>query len=209
MGINVDQQRELEQYVHDHVSFLSFSKDSEDIHKCRLTYERSPMWGLYARSNRGACLVLDEQRFLQENNLLNSGIWYKSNFMTYKDVISERIEDIRIPSIEQYVKQNYDFLFFQKQLCWDFENEYRYVFIDQTSFSIEDSIIGVILGRRFENIQQLRDLYLHSNKCRLTLNNPYYWAVQEQHNGRACISTYYHPMIDKFFPQDLNYNEAD
>ena len=150
MGNNVVQQKELESYINEHVTYLSFAKDSEDAKKCWMTYQRSPMWGLYAKSNSGACLVLDEERFIQENQLSFTNVWYNADYLSYKEVITQSIENGIIPSIEEYVKEKYRFLFYQKQLCWDFENEYRFVFIDAPSvLSIKNSIVGVILGHRF------------------------------------------------------------
>lgn len=208
LGNNVIQQKKLEEYIHEHVSFLSFAKDSQDTQKCRLSYQRSPMWGLYGRSNTGACLVIDQNRFERENDLSKNGILFYKGHMSYKMVIPKR-EETFISSIEQYVKDNNDFLFFQKQLNWNFEAEYRYVFIDAPqSLSIKDSIIGIILGHRFDEIKELKNLYLQDSELRKRLNNRYYWAVQEQNNGIADMSLPgIHPKIDEFFPEDLDSNE--
>lgn len=116
------------------------------------------MWGHYAQRGRGACLVLDRQKLIEE--------------ISSRDLYSkEVVYDVASPYDIYYDKNRYgspgvfittqrDELFFRKSPDWEYEQEYRIIAIDDNPcpLSIEKSLCGVILfsrtpGRFLESVE--------------------------------------------------------
>ncbi|MDE6463047.1 MAG: DUF2971 domain-containing protein [Muribaculaceae bacterium] len=94
---------------------LSLSEDKDGA----LGFLNLPMWGNYADKGKGACIVLDKNKFIRE--LDKQGLWHGEI-----DYVDKYDNDLIISSEEDIVR-NHRIIFFQKDSTWRFEQEYRVV----------------------------------------------------------------------------------
>ena len=200
MGNNCEQKKQLVDYIHNRCTYISFAIDKYDK-DCSLSLRGAQlpnMWGNYADSNRGACIVIYKEKFEKANKSLLNSAWQRADEVRYKNIISPRTQIESVFSIEEFIKEQYEYLFFQKQKSWEHEQEYRYVFIDAPhSFLIKNCIEGIILGARFDKFEQLNSVLYDKNLSSYQqLIEKTYWGIQTQHDGLCDIDTT-NPKIDR------------
>lgn len=107
------------------------------------------MWGHYAERGHGACLVFDRENFILGVNALS---FYS------RDVVYSSVDDLNAlvcnkrqnGSIDSFLQDSKDDLFFHKSEDWSYEQEFRVIAISNEVFSIDvsGSIESVILYNR-------------------------------------------------------------
>lgn len=97
------------------------------------------MWSHYADKGNGVCLVFDKQKLLEQ--FRNKSIW--NDAVNY---IQDYVSDIILASEDDLIHK-YNDVFFNKDLSWEPEQEYRIVSYSSeiTQVNISDSLMGVIL----------------------------------------------------------------
>ena len=108
------------------------------------------MWAQYAEDNSGACIIIDEKTFLQENHSILSKIFYKIDDIRYsRSLYSSKNKMTSNP--KEFVKEKYSHLFFKKHTDWKDEKERRLLCIDQNLeyLSIKNSLLRICLGIKF------------------------------------------------------------
>ncbi len=110
-----------------------------------LGFNISSMWGHYATKGTGVCFVFNQNKLLQglSHNVKKGNIKYTNSFNS----------DIILPkslSIQSFLEEQSDVLFFQKTQDWAYEQEFRLlvqVSNDTQNFllPITDSLIAAIL----------------------------------------------------------------
>jgi hypothetical protein len=160
-------------------------------------WARSRMWAQYAENHKGICLIFDKACLLEtfSNTFVEKtcktfckAVNYTNNLAHLKDVLSQ-------PCESYLTSDKIDFLF---QKCEDFrdEQEFRLLLINKklkdakklVSFSIADSLCGVIRGARFPDENkasldkaieacnpQIRHFSIWWDYGTPNLNDPAYW----------------------------------
>lgn len=120
---------------------------SEDKKGLRRGFDLQQMWGLYADSGYGVCLVFDKNEFIKS---LPTCCAY--NEVTYKtDLTPDTFAKVENKNeIESFIRRNIKALFFNKRIEWEHEQEYRILnrFEDEdcdTFLDFKDSLKYVIL----------------------------------------------------------------
>ena len=125
------------------VGQISLSQDS----KQSKGYSINSLWGHYANSGEGCCLVFEKNRLITEadkKGYLYSSVKYNngnSDFCIPKKVNSAE-------EVEKYFRKNWKALFYNKTKDWKYEQEYRILDLsfklEPQYLSIKNSLIGVI-----------------------------------------------------------------
>ena len=143
------------------IRLLCFTKNSKQKDRVNKGTNHPRMWAQYASNNRGACIAIDRQKFLQENSLI-----LKDHFFTIKKVkyTREKFMISEIPETgsmqhfdgKNYLKKHHNLLFFNKHADWRDEQEVRFLGYETPEFlSIKESIKFISLGKQFCNEQEL------------------------------------------------------
>lgn len=133
----------LSQRVHN-IGQISFSQDEDDTEDVVPGYALHAMWGHYADCGEGCCLVFDKSRIIAE---------VKRNDYHFGKVIydgaNNRIHMPKYLSVDEFITNEYEKLFFHKRKEWEHEQEYRVINLncDHAQFNgldIDKSIVAVI-----------------------------------------------------------------
>lgn len=143
----------IRNYIGEHCRLICFTQnfESEGNSFCHTGSNHPRMWAQYADNSYGACIVINEEKFVERNKELLEGKFYKKENVVYKESIYNKdIQTHRDP--EKFIRDNWDHLFFKKYIDWGQEHERRFFGIDLPDFlSIKGCIEFICLGRRFNN----------------------------------------------------------
>lgn len=153
----------IKQYIIDHCGLISFTQNY---------YEGEPrpsnvqtgcnhprMWAQYAANNTGACVVINEQKFIKDNEAILKNRFYLFENVEYnRDLYDTNIQTSSDP--EEFIKKNYQHIFFKKHIDWEREHERRFFGIDLPPYlSILNSVEFICLGQKFiDNKEYMRNL---------------------------------------------------
>jgi hypothetical protein len=159
-------------------------------------YAINAMWGHYAKSGEGCCLVFDKEKIIascKKNNYYFGSVKYigMSADIIYKPSIS----------IDQYLKRYRASLFFRKTADWKYEQEFRIINLHANStpqevegIDITDTLECVILHtnhkRSLFDIKRFKEI-IDMNPKRLFLEycSSYIWGEQlTDKNGKCYYS---------------------
>lgn len=149
--LRYDIKNEFECYLRNECKQLCFSTDY--IIKNRKTsfkiagYKNPVMWAHYAAKSKGVCLVINKRLFIdQHKHLIKNRVKYKS-MLKFPKIDMNKWKNEKELYFKQYLLQNANELFFQKNFHWSSEHEIKFIGIETQEFcSIEDSLYGVYLG---------------------------------------------------------------
>lgn len=128
-----------------HLGQISLTKDSQQ----QRGFDIPAMWGHYARSGNGACIVLDRNKIIERCK--ETGCIYGE--VEYKDLVNPIIYKLgHGESVHDYLRQHQD-LFFTKTSDWSYEQEFRILRIDgdSSSMSIDGCIVAIIMYHNTAN----------------------------------------------------------
>ncbi len=164
------------------VKNLSFSmrKDVDTSRGYIEGYEIHPMWAHYAEQWGGVCLEINYSKFIERNQQIIDHYNIRKNPISYVNFYQRKGVPYLGPgsSIDQGVFVN-DLLsddgfinerFFKKHVSWEYEQEYRFVALnnvkDEIFLSIEGAVDRIILGPKFDNkyYSDLKSMVVES-KC--------------------------------------------
>ena len=167
LGMDAFKSSDCYMFIRERCGYISFSKDyfmhEKGIKYPAKGYKIPTMWAYYANSNKGVCIVVDEQKFLSLNKNILGKHWLQN--VKYKRFVNKNIlEPLKNMPSKDIVKEYKDRLFFQKHKSWSHEHERRLCIIDPPQFlSIKDCIHEVILGNRFEKSDMLKLISMLQN----------------------------------------------
>lgn len=128
------------------------------------------MWGHYADNSNGVCIVIDKESFVLKNKDVLDKYFYKFDDVNYSmfNTPQESVIDTDVKSPEEFIKRNWQSLFFLKHEDWKNEDEHRLLIMGYDGkFSIDGCIKYIVLGRKFfldENrLKRLTDLIVNPN----------------------------------------------
>ena len=117
----------------EHYQQISFACDSRKL----CGFQLQNMWGNYADSGNGVCLVFDKGFVIEELNGQNYGkIRYSKNYVPA--IIMPHI--LENTFVKRYVKSQMRSIFFRKSIEWQWEQEFRIV---QRFESTEDNYLDL------------------------------------------------------------------
>ena len=129
-----------------HLGQISLTKDSQQ----QRGFDIPAMWGHYARSGNGACIVLDRNKIIErckETGCIYGEVEYKDSV----DPITYKLDDGVL--VHDFLKSQSHDLFFTKTRDWSYEQEFRILRIDEGSPSmiIDKCIIAIIMYHNTAN----------------------------------------------------------
>jgi len=184
----------LEQYITRYCGYLSFSHNRIDDKTKFLTpgYRIPSMWGIYADKSRGACLVIDEEKLLDENRDILATSFNKWVDVDYtKRIIQPKLVPLNTP-VEEIFKENYIQMLGYKHPSWSHEQERRIVGINMPpTLSLKNGVIrGVVMGCRStkDDKTRLSKIINDSNLACYGQIDQKQWVYQESLGGNIFTS---------------------
>lgn len=118
-------------------------------------YQLVRMWATYGDNHKGVCLVIDKEKFSEENKVDNKNTFLQEiNYGTsasniiYKE--SKNLNTNYNQATEDLINYNLNTIFFSKHHDWITENEIRFLTNSNKKFcSIENSLQKIVLGMDF------------------------------------------------------------
>lgn len=148
-GINI------EKYVEQECKTLSFSRNYYEGEEIPLNVQSAinlpRMWAEYADKNRGVCLIINERRFLEENQVILKNTFYDISDVEYSKMLYDD-SIVASDNPEEFVKQHYKHILFRKHTDWNGQHERRFFCVGKEIeyLSIANSLDEICLGVRFE-----------------------------------------------------------
>jgi hypothetical protein len=186
---------EIQEYILANCQLISFSQNFTKNNKfCECGCNHPRMWAQYADNNKGACVVINEKRFIEKNkSILNSIFWKIDNVKYEPDIYNENLTDFLNP--KHFLEKNYKKIFFQKYNDWEQEDERRLFCIGEPNFlSIDNCIEFICLGNKFENkyYNQLSDILISSIEKDFSKLKPHDFTFQMNADGQcSCMDNAY------------------
>ena len=114
------------------------------------------IWGVYGDKNNGVCIELDYEKLRLPKNCFN-------DIVEYKDKLINRIEIpkdvVTINGLKAFIREHQKDLFFVKEKCWEYENEYRIISDTDEYLDISNAITAVYVanidGLAFDIVDEL------------------------------------------------------
>ena len=155
VGEYLELSNELQKLIDTKYRVCCFSTDYINDNKKYYGYQLPRMWATYGDNHKGVCLVIDKQKFIDENNI--DGINSFIEKIDYDVKASNQIFRESYETSMNYEKEalkllnhNLDNIFFTKHHDWITEHEIRLVSNSHNEFcSIKESLKTIILGFDF------------------------------------------------------------
>lgn len=144
----------VEDYINQYCSLICFSKNYEGFPGIVFRGTNHPaMWAHYAKNSTGACIVLDEEKFIERNKEYLQTIFYKLEDVSYDGYLLHTKDKVRIDKdcgIKRLVEEYYKSIFFHKHEDWKMEDERRLLMIgNEQKLHIDGCIKRISLGNKF------------------------------------------------------------
>ena len=199
-GINI------EKYVEQECKTLSFSRNyyegEERPSNVQSAINLPRMWAEYADKNKGACIIINERRFLEENQAALKNTFYDISDVEYHTMLYDG-SIVANDNPEQFVKQHYKHILFRKHKDWQGQHERRLFCLggDIKYVSIAESLNGICLGANFDKNTESMDILIStlinsSNQCYNRMPNINFW-IQGNLNGRCHKGPYWRIIDDR------------
>lgn len=179
---------QIKKYISEQCRVISFTQNfqKKDMF-CECGCNHPRLWAQYADKNKGACVVINEEKFIENNKSILNEIFWKIENVKYKPYIyNENPTDS--PNPKEFLENNYDRIFFEKHFDWEQEDERRLFCIDGPKFlSIDNCIEFICLGNKFESnyYNQLVDVLISSIDNDFTKLRPHDFTFQINADGRC------------------------
>lgn len=141
------------QYVRKSYKQISFTMDFNTSIK---GYASPLIWGVYGDKNNGVCIELDYGKLNLPENCFCGIVQYTDKTM-HQIIIPRNI--VSVNSLRSYIREHQRELFFLKDECWKYENEYRIISDSNDYLDISNAITAVYVadldGLAFEIVDEL------------------------------------------------------
>ena len=142
-----------EKYINEKCHILCFSQNYNiKIHGICIRQEGTnhpAMWAHYADNSNGVCIVIDKKAFVKKNkSILNSYFHkFKNVKYSYFNTPNDNYINKRATTAQDFIKDNWEALFFLKHKDWEEEDEHRLFIMDYDGkLSIDGCIKYIVLG---------------------------------------------------------------
>lgn len=201
---------DIQNYIREHCRLICFTQNykRKGDFKCHSGCNHPRMWAQYADNSQGACLVINEKKFLKRNTKAFEGKFYKIADVNYPSSLFNK--NIKTHTDKGgFIQENWKHLFFKKYIDWEHEHERRLFGIDLPEFlSIDGCIEFICFGRRFsdENLFKLTHLIVTPEYKSYLQLTPHDFAIQMNINGYIKTLDYSGRMIETL--QKSNYDTS-
>lgn len=180
----------IEKFIVEHCKLISFSQNFQiDDSFCECGCNHPRMWAQYADNNKGACVVINEEKFIELNRTILDKNFWKIESVSYKPYLfGGNPTDTSIP--QKFIEKNYRKIFFEKHNDWKQEDERRLFCIGGPEFfSINNCIEFICLGNKFEktNYSKLSDILISNVDKGFTTLRPHDFTFQSNAVGRCIV----------------------
>lgn len=132
---------------------ISFTMDFDTSKK---GYQSPLLWGIYGDKNNGVCIELDYNKLNLPENSFGGVVNYKED--VYPDIEIPK-DIVSINSLKSFIREKQDILFFTKEKCWEYENEYRIITDSADYLDISNAVSAVYVanidGLTYEIVEAL------------------------------------------------------
>ena len=132
---------------------ISFTMDFDSAIK---GYASPLIWGVYGDKNNGVCIELDYNKLNLPINSFHGIVEYENRT---KHQIEIPKDVVTVNSLKSFIRAHQKELFFVKDKCWEYENEYRIISDADEYLDITDAITSVYVaeldGLTFEIVDEL------------------------------------------------------
>lgn len=193
----------IQEYIIQKCRLISFSKDyikGHFIEEWGINHPR--MWAQYADNNKGACIVLNEEKLLEKNQFLKECDFFRLEDVQYDFwTLNDNIENIKDP--EEVIKQNFRRIFFKKSKDWELERERRLFILGNIEYlDINNCIEYICLGFRFNQFGELINLISENHKRKKQVFTPHEIVKQVDSYGRINAFEISHVVMELLKKQD-------
>ena len=154
--------------VMNNFKILCFSKSYKFKNKTIYGYNQPRMWSQYSRNHEGFCFEFDLDLLISKIKASFPNDFVKFENVKYKHVFEKlNHPQRRNISIEDFVKENYESIFFNKNINWKDEHEFRIIIFNTKDIIIHigDCIKAIYLGGNFNTTYHpLLDSYAKDKK---------------------------------------------
>jgi hypothetical protein len=172
-------EKKLNEGIKNAVNFLSFSEGNFHLESLFDSYnpfvleENRPgyfyprMWGQYGDQHKGACLIFDKDSLLNSISIYKDKLEIKNGKINYLDITKQEfytdlvdafkvdykmIQKTKIYGyLKQFLDKYYEKIYFQKDIDWELEREFRILFYPKI-FSDNNSLIEIPIINAFKGI---------------------------------------------------------
>ena len=178
-----------EEYIKKKCHIISFSQDYGFQGYGVEGTNHPAMWVHYADDSNGVCIVIDKDAFIAKNNHVLSQYFYKFEDAVYSLLNAPEYKDINYEAKtpEEFIKHNWESLFFLKHKDCANEDEHRLFIMDYDGkLSIDGCIKYIVLGRKIfldnTRIKEILDIIVNSKSiC--------YWKFIPHSFATTCYNT--------------------
>ncbi|WP_343852950.1 DUF2971 domain-containing protein [Algoriphagus jejuensis] len=156
-GVDFLKSAEVEEFILGRCRLLSFSRNFPNSKSVELGYRKPRMWAQYGDNHAGACIAINESKFVKENKEILSSCFNKIRNVKYVNWAYSDLNNslVELPAHEFVVKY-FNKLFFEKYKDWRHEDERRLFLIGEVDFlSINNCVEFVVLGSKFSSENEI------------------------------------------------------
>lgn len=138
-----------DKYIKKKCHLLCFTQNYNIHGICQEGTNHPAMWAHYADNSNGVCIVIDKKAFIKKNKpILNSHFnKFKNVKYSYFNTPNDNYINKRAKTAQDFIKNNWEALFFLKHKDWEKEDEHRLFIMDfHGKLSIEGCIKYIVLG---------------------------------------------------------------
>lgn len=181
----------IKKYIVEECHLISFSRNFQiDDSFCECGCNHPRMWAQYADKNKGACIVINEEKFIELNRPVLNEIFWKIENVNYKPYIyNDNPTESSIP--KNFIGNNYKKIFFEKHNDWKQEDERRLFCIGGPEYlSINNCIEFICLGNKFDSISysKLSDIIISNIEKDFAKLTPHDFTFQMNADGRSIVA---------------------
>ena len=142
---------DAEKYIKERCHLLCFSQNYEINGIGQEGSNHPAMWAHYAENSDGVCIVIDKEKFIKTNRQILDTHCYQFGGVSYSiiNTLDDEEIDYKVETPEEFIKNNWEGLFFLKHKDWENEDEHRLLIMDyEGKFRIDGCIKYIVLGRK-------------------------------------------------------------
>ena len=119
---------------------ISFTMDFDTSIK---GYASPLIWGVYGDKNKGVCIELDYEKLNLPSSYFCDIVEYTNNTNHWIKISNDVVS---VTSLKSFIREHQKELFFLKDKCWEYENEYRIISDSDEYLDISNAITAVYVA---------------------------------------------------------------
>lgn len=177
-------------YIKKKCRLLCFSQNYNRHGICQQGTNHPAMWAHYADNSKGVCIVVDKKAFVKKNkSILNSYFHkFKNVKYSYFNTPNDNYINKRAKTAQDFIKDNWEALFFLKHKDWENEDEHRLLIMNYNGkLSIDGCIKYIVLGWNLcsdeKRVKMIMDRIVDPNSVCHQKLTPHSFATTNYYNS--------------------------